>query len=207
MKKIKNVVFDFGNVLIAWSRESLYLKIFNGDKTKTKWFLDNVCTMEWNHQLDEGVSFDYAISQLKIKWPEYFSEIDAFKNRWQEMIIGEISPTVAVLNRLKKAGYPLYGLTNWSHETFGYAKSRFDFLNLLDGIVVSGEEKTAKPKPEIFNILIKRYHLTPEETLFIDDSLPNIETAKKLGFQTIWFENPQQFIKDIEQIVFKPNGL
>ena len=199
---IKNVVFDFGNVLISWDREPVYLKIFNGDYQKTSWFLNNVCTMEWNHQLDKGVLFDDAIAELAAKWPEYHNEIKAYKTSWFEMITGEITPSVSILKDLKKQGYPLYGLTNWSHETIGYAKNRFDFLGLFDGIVVSGEEKTAKPDAKIFEILLQRYNLNAGETIFIDDTLANIETASNLGFQTIWFQNSKQFEEDIKNKIF-----
>ncbi|MGD9637885.1 MAG: HAD family hydrolase [Alphaproteobacteria bacterium] len=196
-RNIKNVVFDFGNVLIAWDVKSLYVKIFNGDEQKASWFLSNICTLEWNRQLDEGVTFDDAIAQLLGKWPEYEEEIKAYKTRWHETIVGEISPSVNVLKNLKNKGYPLYGLTNWSHETIGYAKNRFPFLNLLDGIVVSGEEKVSKPDNEIFEILLKRYQLNPNETLFIDDNGDNIKTADKLGFDTIWFQNSDQLETEI----------
>jgi 2-haloacid dehalogenase len=81
----------------------------------------------------------------------------------------------------------LYGLTNWSAETLPLAQAKYDFFDLLDGIVVSGAEKIIKPDPALYHILIDRYQIDPRETLFIDDNPENIQTAKQLGFQTLHF--------------------
>ena len=86
---------------------------------------------------------------------------------------------------------PLYGLTNWSRETFPIARQRFDFLDWFEGIVVSGEEGVAKPDPGIFQILLDRYALDARNLLFIDDSPINVEVAEGLGFHTHLFQSPQ----------------
>ncbi len=81
--------------------------------------------------------------------------------------------------------YPVYGLTNWSSETIPVAFKRYDFFRYLKGIVVSGEEKVAKPDPRLYQVLLDRYNLNASESLFIDDNARNIETARQMGFQTI----------------------
>ena len=102
------------------------------------------------------------------------------------MLKGEIPENVALLQELKqKCKYKLYGLTNWSAETFPIALERFSFFKLFDGIVVSGEEKLVKPDEKIFRVILERYHLDPKSTLFIDDNQRNIDTAKGMGFSTI----------------------
>ncbi|HVX48623.1 MAG TPA: HAD family phosphatase [Chitinophagaceae bacterium] len=185
----KTIIFDFGGVLIDWDPRHLYKKIFT-DESEMEWFLGNVCTLSWNLKQDEGRPFAEAVSALQAEYPQYFEHIQAYHIRWDEMLNGAIAETVAILRALKQEGYIIYGLTNWSHETFPVALQRFDFLHELDGIVVSGEEKMAKPSEDIFNLLLQRYRLNAGDCIFIDDNVYNIEAAHNLGFNTIHFTSP-----------------
>ena len=92
------------------------------------------------------------------------------------------------MKQLKQKGYPLYGLSNWSAETFPQARAKYDFFNLMDEIVLSGIVKYNKPEPEIYHIMLNKIGRPAQECLFIDDSLPNIQQAEKMGFQAIHFE-------------------
>src|SRR5436305_1684034 len=152
----KTIVFDFGGVLINWDRRHLYRKIFD-DEAEMEWFLANVCTMDWNLRQDEGRPFADAVKLLQKDHSKYTNHIEAFHTRWQEMLNGPIEETVEILRELKQKGYTIYGLTNWSAETFPVALGLFEFLHTLDGIVVSGVEKMVKPNPAIFELLLKRY--------------------------------------------------
>lgn len=196
--KIDAVIFDLGGVLVDWNPEYLYLKIFHGDTNKMHWFLNTVCTPEWNMEQDAGRSFKSASQLLVSAYPEYEKEICSFYERWEEMIKSEISDTVLILNRLKELNkVKLYALTNWSAETFPIAKQRFEFLNQFEGIVVSGHEKTRKPYSKIYKILLDRYGLSPENCLFIDDSLDNINSAKCLNFNALHFKTPSRLKSDL----------
>ncbi len=94
-------------------------------------------------------------------------------------------PLYRLIPELKKMDKRLYALTNYNEPAFTYTMERFENLKLLDGAVVSNREKVTKPDPRIFALLTERYGVIPEETLFIDDSLPNVLAAKALGF-SIW---------------------
>ncbi|MFD2574252.1 HAD family hydrolase [Spirosoma soli] len=185
---IDTIVFDFGGVLIDWNPRYLYRKLI-ADEQQMEWFLSNVCTDEWNVQQDKGRSFAEATSVLQNQFPDHKDLIAMFYGRWEEMLNGEISESVAILRELKDKHYKLYGLTNWSTESFPIAKERYEFLNLFDGILVSGEEKLIKPDPAIFHLLLKRYNLTPETCVFIDDNLNNVKAASSLGFTAIHFQS------------------
>lgn len=192
-REIDNIIFDLGGVLVDWNPEYLYLDFFNQDKEKMKWFLENVCTNDWNMQQDAGRSFKEATQILIEKFPEYPDAIRIFYDRWEEMLKGSIKGTVLILNELNRLNEKkLYALTNWSAETFPIAKKRFDFLNLFEGIVVSGDEHTRKPFEKIYQILLDRYQLKAERSLFIDDNLDNVETAQRMGFLAVNFKNPEQ---------------
>ena len=108
------------------------------------------------------------------------------------MLGGPIEGTVEIFKKLRETGkYKFYALTNWSAETFGIAKERYELLSWFDGLVVSGEEKMRKPFPEFYKILLDRYDVNPSEALFIDDNLRNIKAAGKLGIPSIHFTTPE----------------
>jgi 2-haloacid dehalogenase len=184
------VVFDLGGVLLDWNPRYLYRKLFAGDEAAMESFLANVCTPEWNERQDAGRSFADAVAALLPRHADQAELIAAFGQRFDEMIAGSIDGTVAILAELKRAGLPLFALTNFSAETFRPQRRRFEFLSWFDGIVVSGEEGVIKPDPRIFRILLERYGITPEEAVFIDDNPANAAAAAALGIHGIHFRSP-----------------
>ena len=186
---IDTIIFDFGGVLIDWNPRHVYKTIFDDEK-KMEWFLKNICNDEWNVEQDRGRSLKEGTEILKQEFPEHAALIEAYYGRWKEMLKGEIAETVEILHELKKK-FKIYGLTNWSSETFPVALERFDFLKLFDGIVVSGDENLIKPDKEIFHLLLKRYNLRAENCVFIDDNIKNIESATGIGFNTIHFTSAE----------------
>lgn len=192
MSSINTVIFDLGGVLIDWNPRYLYRKIFKTEE-EINWFLENVCTPEWNDQQDAGRSFEEATEELVTKFPEHELAIRAWYGRWNETISGRIHETVALLKEIKESKkYKLYALTNWSAETFPWALDNFEFLHWFEGIVVSGVEKSRKPFPEFYKILFDRYQINPAQAVFIDDNLKNVEGAMRLGLPTIHFQSAEQ---------------
>jgi 2-haloacid dehalogenase len=180
------VVFDLGGVLIEWDPRHLYRKLFD-DPQEMESFLAEVTTAEWNGRQDAGRPWAEAIELLVAEHPERRELIEAFHARWPEMLAGEIPGTVAVLAGLRAAGLGLFALSNWSAEMFPVAREQFAFLAWFEGIVISGEVGVAKPDRRIFEHLIERFGIEPAETLFIDDSSANVDTAAALGFDAILF--------------------
>lgn len=198
-KNIDTIIFDLGGVLIDWNPRYLYRKIFQTEEEIT-WFLNNICTSEWNDEQDGGRSFEEATQFLIDKHPDLRIPIEAWYSRWQETISGPVAGTVEILRKIKEnQTHRLYALTNWSGETFPWALQNFEFLHWFEGIVVSGVEKRRKPFPEIYQILFDRYNISVENTLFIDDNHRNIETARQLGLSTVLFTSPDQLKADLKQ--------
>lgn len=183
---IDTIVFDFGGVLIDWNPAYVYKERFNNDDERMNWFLSNVCTSEWNLEQDRGRTLAEGTALLKEQFPGHHEHIEAFYGQWPQMLKGEIPETVQILKELKQK-YKVYGLTNWSAETFPVALERFSFLKLFDGIVVSGDEKMIKPDKQFFQLLLNRYHLTADSCIFIDDNQKNTEAAAELGFHIVHF--------------------
>ncbi len=130
--------------------------------------------------------------------PQYVKEIQYFGDHYPEFVLGEMKGMRGLLTNMKKKGYNLYGLTNWSEEKFAQTKPEFDFFKLFKGIVVSGVEKEVKPEPRIFEILLERYGLKADECVFIDDSQPNVDTAEKIGFTAFRFTTSEKLIAGLK---------
>jgi 2-haloacid dehalogenase len=197
VSSINTIIFDLGGVLIDWNPRHLYRKIFKTEEEIT-WFLENVCTGEWNDQQDAGRSFEEATQELIGKFPDHKEAIHAWYSRWQETISGPMPGTVELLKSIKDSGkYKLYALTNWSAETFPWALDNFEFLHWFEGIVVSGVEKTRKPFPEFYQILFDRYNINPSEAIFIDDNVKNVEGSKNIGLPVIHFQSSEQLKQEL----------
>jgi 2-haloacid dehalogenase len=197
---IDTIIFDLGGVLIDWNPRHLYRKIFKTEE-EIDWFLQNVCTSEWNEQQDAGRSFVEATNELLVKFPEHEMAIRAWYDRWEETINGSIQDTVEILIQLKESKkYKLYALTNWSEQTFPWAMRNFEFLHWFEGIVVSGLEKTRKPFPEFYQILIDRYRINPSKSIFIDDVLRNVLGGQAVGIGGIHFQSPAQLKQELQKL-------
>ena len=183
---IRNIILDFGSVLVDWNPERLYGPYFNDD-AKMRYFLTEICPHAWNAQADAGRSTAEITEERVAVHPEWEKEIRMYFSQWIKMMGEQIPGMQELVEELKNRGYRLYGLTNWSAETFPLVKDNYPVFRLLDGIVVSGEEKIAKPDPGIFRILLQRYGLKPEECLFIDDNPKNVSTGESLGIRGLIF--------------------
>jgi len=190
---ITTILFDLGKVLIGWNPIIPYLKAFDGDREKAQWFLDNICTMDWNEEQDAGRTLAEATRVKIAEYPEYEDLIKLYYGEWETMLTGAIEGTVEVFRELKESQkYSIYAITNWSAETFPVALERYEFLQWFEGISISGELKMRKPFPEIYQYTLEKYNITPSEAVFIDDNLKNVEAARALGIHAIHFHNPEQ---------------
>jgi 2-haloacid dehalogenase len=185
------IVYDLGGVLIDWNPRHLYRKLFE-DEAAMEWFLAEVCHAAWNEEQDRGRSFAAGVEEAAARHPEYRPLIAAYFERWAEMLAGEMDGAVAILAELRDAGYELHALTNWSAETFPFARERFAFLDWFQTILVSADVGLIKPDPAIFQRLLGRIGRTPAECLYIDDNARNVAAAAALGFDAIAFLSAAQ---------------
>ena len=193
------VVFDLGGVLVDWDPRYLYRQLFD-DPDEMESFLAEVTTAEWNAHQDAGRPWAEAVELLVAEHPHQRELIEAFHQRWPEMLAGEIPETVNVLADLQAAGVRMIALSNWSAETFPFARERFDFLGWFEGIVISGDVGVNKPERRIFDHLTEQFGIEPAATLFIDDSSTNIDAAKALGFCAIQFIDATALRRELERL-------
>jgi 2-haloacid dehalogenase len=198
-QKIKAIIFDFGNVLLEWNPRLVYRRFFQ-DEESMEQFLHEVNFMDWNLQQDKGRPFDEGIAELSKKFPHYTELIQAYYDNWIHSIGDSLAGTIEILRQLKDAGYYIYGLSNWSAETFPRAREKYDFFSLLDDMVISGQVGVVKPEAEIFEIMLKKIGRPASECVFIDDALANVEQARRMGFVTIHFKSPEQLDQELHQL-------
>jgi 2-haloacid dehalogenase len=200
-RELRVVIFDFGGVLVEWNPRHLYRKLFD-DAAEMERFLAEVCTTHWNERQDAGRPWAEAVAELVAQFPAKTALIRAYRERWEEMLTNSIDGSVEILSALKRAGHRVYGLTNWSHETFPLARDRFAFFDWFDGIVVSGAEGMIKPDPRLYALLLERYQVDPTQAVFIDDNRVNVEAAVALGLAGIHFQSPRQLRDELARLGF-----
>jgi 2-haloacid dehalogenase len=194
------VVFDLGGVLVDWDPRHLYRKLFRNDETAMEHFLASVCTDEWNRAQDAGRSFVEGARLLKRQHPDNAELIDAYGARFDEMIAGPIAGTVEILAELRDRGTPLYGLTNWSAETYPLALKRFEFLSWFRGILVSGEVGATKPDLRIYALMLARFAIDPQRAVYIDDNAANAEAARRFGIHGIHFTTSDALRRELVRL-------
>ena len=198
---IKNIIFDFGGVLVDWNPHYLFDKYFN-DINESNYFVENVCNSEWNAEMDGGKPFEQAVRERIALFPKYAEALKLYQTNWMDTMGEEIPGMYDLIKSLKANGFPvIYGLTNWSSETFPTVQKTYRIFSLIDKIVVSGEVKQLKPNPEIFHTLLNKFNLKPEESLFIDDNLKNVEGAKAVGINALRFENATKLKEDLKVLI------
>ena len=197
---IKAIIFDFGGVVINWDPRRVFRKYFPQDEQAMEDFMVEVGFSAWNLRQDEGYSFDQAVMDLSAQFPQYAHIIRAYDVEWEASITGIIPETVDLVRRLKVAGYHLYGLTNWNHAKFNLVRHKYEFFNLFEEIIVSGEVKLIKPDPAIYKLLLDKVHLTPPDCLMIDDSASNIDACREMGFVCLHFTSAGKLETDLHSL-------
>lgn len=195
---VRNIIFDFGAVLVDWNPHYVYDPYF-GDTAKADWFLANICTAAWNKELDGGKPFAQGVAELSAKYPEWSKEIEMYHRDWIKMMGDAIPGMYELVKELKEKGYGIYGLTNWSDETFYLIDKRYPVFSLLDGMVVSGDVRLLKPDAAIFNCLLGKYGLKAEESIFIDDNAENVEGSIAAGIPAIRFNGAENLREELKQ--------
>lgn len=199
-KSINTIIFDLGGVLIDWNPRYVFDDNYFETEDKRQYFFNTVCTSDWNEEQDAGRSIVEATQLLVKQFPDWEKPIRDYYGRWTDMLNGPIHETVELFRELKeKDSYKMYALTNWQEGLFDIALVRYNFLHWFDGRVVSGEEKTRKPFPDFYQILLNRYEVDPGKAIFIDDNLRNVKAAEGLGINSIHFQSTQQLRQKLEE--------
>ena len=157
----------------------------------------------WNNYDRGTVSIDAVAEQLA---QFRNSEFKTAKERMLEAITyqEEVAATAALIADLKSAEYRLFVLSNMSKEYIAFLR-KMDVFKYFEGEVVSCETALIKPEKEIYSLLLERYNLDPEQTMFIDDRKENVEAAAELGIVPFHFDrnNPEKSCEQLRCILLK----
>jgi putative hydrolase of the HAD superfamily len=197
---IRNVIFDFGGVLLRWQPQEIIKRFYADERTRELLRAHVFQHPDWI-ELDRGILDDEAAAhRFAARMERSPGEMHALLQAVRESLT-PIEESFALARDLNRRGVPLYGLSNMSASNFAYLRQRYDHWQLFRGIVISGEVKLMKPEPAIFEHICRLYRLDPTETVFIDDHQPNIDAARRLGFRTVLFRDPRQCRDDLEILI------
>jgi 2-haloacid dehalogenase len=191
------VVMDLGDVMIRWQPEKAIAATVGEEEAGRFLAAEDFDFHAWNREQDAGRPWPEAEALACRTHPHWEQHVLAYRRNFDRAVEHAITGTVAIVEELHDNGVPLFGLTNWSAELFPLARRRHRFLDLFEDIVVSGEERVAKPDPVIFDVLERRMGLRLERCVYVDDSASNVEAAARAGLDAIAFTGADQLRADL----------
>lgn len=195
---VEAVVFDVGRVLVEWDLRCLYAKLID-DPARLEWFVTTVVSEDWHFQHDAGRDLAEMVADRKAAFPEEADLIDAYATRFLETIPGPVPGTAALVDRLAAHGVPLYAITNFASAFWAEFVPTQPVIAHFRDVVVSGDEKIAKPDRRIFDLAARRFGHAPQAMLFIDDNAANIAAALGLGWQVHHFAGADGLERDLRE--------
>ena len=192
---IDAVVFDLGNVLVRWDPYLPFVgRLERGEVDR---FFTDIDFPAFNARQDAGRTWAQARADVASRFPEHVGAVDLYLDHFAASLPGPVAGSHEVVRDLGSAGVRLFGLTNWSAETYHYAVPAAPAIGLLEGVLVSGQVGLAKPDPRIFALLADRFALEPSRTVFIDDAQVNVDAARRAGYLAVRFTHASALRRDL----------
>lgn len=182
---ITTVVFDLGKVLVSWDPYEAFADRWTREQFDE--YHTEIDFPAFNHEQDAGRSFADARAELAATVPHRAADFDHYVANFARTLGGPVEGTTELVDELREAGIRVLGLTNWAAENFHEAARSAPVIDRLEDVLVSGREGVAKPDPAIYNLLIERFDLEPARTVFIDDTIVNVEAAARAGLVALHF--------------------
>ena len=186
---ISAVILDIGNVLIEWQPERHYDRILG--EARRRALFDAVGLLAMNERIDRGETFTAVVQETAAAHPEWAAEIMIWHDNWIDLARPAIDRSVRLMRALRRAGHPVFALSNFGIETFEIAEAHYPFLEEFDRRYISGHMGVAKPDAEIYASVEADCGLPPGALLFTDDRPENIAAAAARGWQTHLFDGPE----------------
>jgi putative hydrolase of the HAD superfamily len=198
--RVRNVVFDFGGVLVAWRPQEIIDSFYAEPELRQA-----LRTHAFEHDdwldMDRGtLDEDSVVRRCATRMARPEPELRALFDHVRAALV-PIEPTVELLRELRARGLKLYGLSNMSETIFAHLSARHDFFGLFDGIVVSADVKLLKPEPAIYEHLRDRFKLDFAQSVFIDDLARNVESARRVGLPAIQFTSTEQVRRELAPLL------
>lgn len=193
-------IFDLGNVVLDWNTDKILKSLDLSQEERDLLHIELFKHQDWL-DMDQGIQSEPLVVSRVVDRSSLKRNVVEQALLAAKKSLTPIAQSIQLMQDLYDAGIKMYCLSNMSSETYEHIKTQ-KFFSLFDGIVISGNEKCMKPDAKIFDLTIKRYGLSPSETLFIDDSLPNISTARDLGILSFHFKRSNACYSKIRELLF-----
>lgn len=193
--RIDAVVFDLGNVLVRWDPYLPYLGRMDRGAVDT--FFAEIDFPRFNQQQDAGRSWAHARLEIGERFPQHLAAFDLYLDNFADSLPGPVPGSAEIVRELATRGVRVFGLTNWSAETYRHAAPAAPAIGLLEDVVVSGQEGLAKPDPRIFALVSERFGVRPACTVFTDDSPANVSAAQAAGYRGVLFTDAEGLRRDL----------
>ncbi len=194
-----DAVFDLGNVVLNWNVDEILESLDNAAKEKSQLRLQLFEHPDWL-DMDRGLRSESSVVARAVERSDLRSGDVTRALLAAKRSLVPIPESVRLLEDVYAAGIDMYCLSNMSVETFGFIEHQA-FFGMFKGVVISGKERCAKPDIGIFRLLIDRYGLRPADTLFIDDSAPNVRAARDVGMQAFHFKRSERCYSRIRELL------
>jgi 2-haloacid dehalogenase len=204
---IDTVVLDFGNVLVGWDPYAAYDGYMNPADVDA--FFDEIGFHDLNRRQDGGRPWAEALAALGTTHPHRVEDLRWYVENYHASLTGPVEGTEELVHELKGLGLRLYGLTNWSAESFHLAEPAAPAIGLMDDVVVSGRVGLTKPDPRIFELVVERFGVDPSRAVFVDDSPANVTAARAVGFHGLVFTGTPALRRELRALglpVAAPSG-
>jgi putative hydrolase of the HAD superfamily len=197
---IRNVIFDFGGVLVQWQPQHIIDTFYSDESLRQRARQLVFQHPDWL-DMDRGtLDESRAIERFAQRMGRPLEELAGLLEHVKESLT-LLPASVALVRDLSRRGLVLYGLSNMSVPTFAHLRSRYDVWQLFRGIVISGDVRMVKPEPEIFEHIARLHGLAPAQTAFIDDHASNVEAAAVLGFRAVRFTDAATCAAELEELI------
>ena len=182
---VKNIIFDIGNVILKFSRDFLLSHFYQGNEYK---FLKDKLFCDWEKLDEDLITLDEYRDNVLNSLPDHLKPIaKSVLENW-EYFMRYSDGIIPLILDLKNQGYKLFVLSNMTRH-FIKNEYKFPIFSYFDGIVYSAPIKMVKPNAEIYEYILKKYSLVPEECLFVDDIKENLAGAARFNIKTFQFQD------------------
>lgn len=199
---IKNIVFDIGNVLTDYAWNEHIHKFGFSEEVCGRVAAATVQSPQWN-EFDRGVLTTEEVVELLVNNDRALEAEIRTMLADISSLVKKLDYAIPWIQSLKAKGYGVYYLSNFSEKGETDCREALDFLPFMDGGILSYQDKLIKPQPEIYNLLLERYGLKAEESVFLDDTLVNVEAARHCGMEAIHFQSYDQAVKGLAELGVK----
>ncbi len=196
---IKTIIFDIGNVLAGFAWKPYFEKFGYSKEILERIGKATVESSVWD-SYDRGAMTDDELMNAFIENdPGIEKELRESLSNIHGMLV-KYDYAVPWVKELKANGYQVLVLSNFSNKAYHDCKDVLEFLDYVDGGILSFRDKVVKPEPEIYQLLIERYQLVPQECVFLDDTQRNLVAAEAFGIHTIHFTDREKAIEELKKL-------